>query len=95
MASGAEIEYRVAVEDLIRDGLLARAIVRGTTAALNDYELTRLGLSRRAGENVRIGTRREDGRLVPTYSQPFDLLVGGNETGYWRGRRDSNPRPPA
>ena len=35
------------------------------------------------------------GTLCPTYSKPFDLLVQGNETGDWRGRRDSNPRPPA
>ena len=33
------------------------------------------------------------GSLAPTYSKPFDLLVRGNETGSWRGRRDSNPRP--
>jgi len=31
------------------------------------------------------------GFLCPTYSKPFDLLVRGNETGDWRGRRDSNP----
>ena len=35
------------------------------------------------------------GTLCPTYSKPFDLFVRGNETGDWRGRRDSNPRPPA
>jgi hypothetical protein len=35
------------------------------------------------------------GTLCPTYSKPFDFLVRGNETGCWRGRRDSNPRPPA
>ena len=35
------------------------------------------------------------GTLYPTYSKPFDLLARGNETGEWRGRRDSNPRPPA
>ena len=35
------------------------------------------------------------GTLCPTYSKPFDLLVQGHETGNWRGRRDSNPRPPA
>ena len=28
-----------------------------------------------------------------TYSKPFDRLVRGNQTGEWRGRRDSNPRP--
>ncbi len=35
------------------------------------------------------------GSLCPTYSSPFDLFVRGNVTGSWRGRRDSNPRPPA
>ena len=35
------------------------------------------------------------GTLSPTYSSPFDLFARGNETGEWRGRRDSNPRPPA
>ena len=35
----------------------------------------------------------DSGSLCPTYSKPFDLLVRGNETGEWRGRRDSNPRP--
>ena len=35
------------------------------------------------------------GTLCPTYVKPFDLLSQGNETGNWRGRRDSNPRPPA
>jgi DNA invertase Pin-like site-specific DNA recombinase len=31
------------------------------------------------------------GTLCPTYTKPFDLFVRGNETGEWRGRRDSNP----
>jgi hypothetical protein len=31
------------------------------------------------------------GTLFATYSKPFDLLVRGNETGDWRGRRDSCP----
>ena len=35
------------------------------------------------------------GTLCPTYVKPFDLLSQGRETGNWRGRRDSNPRPPA
>jgi site-specific DNA recombinase len=35
------------------------------------------------------------GTLCPTYSKPFDLLVQGNETGNWRGRRDSHSRPQA
>ena len=31
------------------------------------------------------------GTLTPTYSNPFDLLVAGNETEDWLGGRDSNP----
>ena len=31
------------------------------------------------------------GSLSATYSKPFDLLVRGNESGDWLGRRDSNP----
>jgi hypothetical protein len=31
--------------------------------------------------------------LSSTSNKPFDLLVRGSETGEWRGRRDSNPRP--
>ena len=26
------------------------------------------------------------------YAKPFDLLVRGNDTREWRGRRDSNPK---
>ena len=35
------------------------------------------------------------GSLCPIYTKPFDLFVAGNEHADWRGRRDSNPRPPA
>jgi site-specific DNA recombinase len=35
------------------------------------------------------------GTLCPDWRKPFDLFVQGNETGDWRGGRDSNPRPPA
>ena len=35
------------------------------------------------------------GSVCPTYSKPFDLFARATETGEWRGRRDSNPRPPA
>ena len=47
------------------------------------------------GQTVLSNCAFDCGSLVPTYSKPFDLLVRGNETGCWRGRRDSNPRPPA
>jgi hypothetical protein len=50
---------------------------------------------RRLLETVLSNCTFDRGSLCPTYSKPFDLLVRGNETGCWRGRRDSNPRPPA
>jgi hypothetical protein len=49
---------------------------------------------RRLLETVLSNCTFDSGRLSPTYSKPFDLFVRGNETGEWRGRRDSNPRPP-
>ena len=48
---------------------------------------------RRLLETVLSNCTFDRGSLTPTYSSPFDLLVKGNETGDWRGRRDSNPRP--
>ena len=50
---------------------------------------------RRLLETVLSNCTFDRGTLSPTYSKPFDLLVRGNETGDWRGRRDSNPSPPA
>ena len=50
---------------------------------------------RRLLDTVLSNCTGDRGTLCPTYSKPFDLLVRGNETGCWRGRRDSNPRPPA
>jgi site-specific DNA recombinase len=50
---------------------------------------------RRLLETVLSNCTFDRGSLCPTYSKPFDLFVLGNETGDWRGRRDSNPRPPA
>ena len=50
---------------------------------------------RRLLETVLSNCTFDSGTLYPTYSKPFDLFVRGNETGEWRGRRDSNPRPPA
>jgi hypothetical protein len=46
---------------------------------------------RRLLETVLSNCTFDCGSLCPTYSKPFDLLVRGNETGSWRGRRDSNP----
>ena len=50
---------------------------------------------RRLLETVLSNCTFDRGSLCPTYSSPFDLFVRGNETGDWRGRRDSNPRSPA
>jgi len=50
---------------------------------------------RRLLETVLSNCTFDRGTLCPTYTKPFDLLVQGNQTGCWRGRRDSNPRPPA
>jgi site-specific DNA recombinase len=50
---------------------------------------------RRLLETVLSNCTFDRGSLCPTYTKPFDLFVLGNETGGWRGRRDSNPRPPA
>jgi hypothetical protein len=50
---------------------------------------------RRLLETVLSNCTFDRGSLSVTYASPFDLLVRGNETGDWRGRRDSNPRPPA
>jgi site-specific DNA recombinase len=49
---------------------------------------------RRLLETVLSNCAFDRGSLSVTYVKPFDLLVRGNETGEWRGRRDSNPRPP-
>ena len=59
------------------------------------YESQNPTEQRRLLETVLSNCTFDRGSLVPTYSKPFDLLVRGNETGCWRGRRDSNPRPPA
>jgi site-specific DNA recombinase len=48
---------------------------------------------RRLLETVLSNCTFDSGSLCATYAKPFDLLVRGNETGEWRGRRDSNPRP--
>ena len=50
---------------------------------------------RRLLETVLSNCTFDRGSLCPTYAKPFDLLAQGHETGNWRGRRDSNPRPPA
>jgi site-specific DNA recombinase len=34
------------------------------------------------------------GNLIPTYKKPFDIFAEGWEKQKWRGRRDSNSRPP-
>ena len=59
------------------------------------YETQDRAKQRRLLETVLSNCTFDRGTLCPTYTKPFDLLVRGNETGDWRGRRDSNPRPPA
>jgi hypothetical protein len=46
---------------------------------------------RRLLETVLSNCSFDRGTLSPTYRSPFDLFVQGNQTGDWRGRRDSNP----
>jgi len=46
---------------------------------------------RRLLETVLSNCSFDRGSLLPTYNKPFDLFVRGNETGQWRGRRDSCP----
>ena len=48
---------------------------------------------RRLLETVLSNCTFDRGTLCPAYSKPFDLFAQGNESGNWRGRRDSNPRP--
>ncbi len=50
---------------------------------------------RRLLDSVLSNCTFDRGSLCPTYTKPFDLLSLGRTTGNWRGRRDSNPRPPA
>ena len=51
-------------------------------------------LAQQAGFFYETQSPVEQRRLFDTVL-PFDLLSQGNETGKWRGRRGSNPRPPA
>ena len=42
--------------------------------------------------NVLVSNSTFDRRnLLVSYVKPFDLIVEGNESGNWLGRRDSNP----
>ena len=50
---------------------------------------------RRLLETVLSNCTFDRGTLCRTYTKPFDVFAQGNETGDWRGRRDSNSRPPA
>jgi site-specific DNA recombinase len=60
--------------------------------AENLYQSQEPGEQRRLLETVLSNCTFDRGTLCPTYNKPFDLLVRGNETGDWRGRRDSNPK---
>jgi hypothetical protein len=48
---------------------------------------------RKSRETVLSNCTFDCGSLYPTYNKPFDLLVRGNETEEWRGRRDSSQAP--
>jgi hypothetical protein len=48
---------------------------------------------RRVLESVLSNCTFDRGSVCPTYKKPFDLFARAAETGEWRGRRDSNPRP--
>jgi hypothetical protein len=50
---------------------------------------------RRVLDSVLSNCTFDRGSVCPTYKKPFDLFVRGNETGEWRGRRDSNPSCPS
>ena len=50
---------------------------------------------RRVLDSVLSNCTFDRGGVCPTYKKPFDLFARASETGEWRGRRDSNPRPPA
>jgi site-specific DNA recombinase len=73
----------------------AQNILELAKQAENLYKSQKPTEQRRLLKSVLSNCSFDSGTLYPTYSTPFDLLVRGNETGEWRGRRDSNPRPPA
>ncbi|PYQ92697.1 MAG: hypothetical protein DMG02_00460 [Acidobacteria bacterium] len=73
----------------------ARKILELAKQAESLYKSQNLAEQRRLLETVLSNCTFDRGSLCATYAKPFDLLVRGNETGEWRGRRDSNPRPPA
>jgi hypothetical protein len=54
------------------------------------YKSQKPAEQRRLLETVLSNCTFDRGTLSHTYSKPFDLLVRGNETGEWWGRRDSN-----
>ena len=71
----------------------AEKILELAKQAENLYKSPNPSEQRRLLETVLSNCTFDSGTLRPTYVSPFDLLVRGNETGDWRGRRDSNPRP--
>src|SRR5262245_18749855 len=67
----------------------AQTILELAQRAVFLYETQDPVEQRRLLETVLSNCTFDRGTLYPTYSKPFDLLVRGNETGDWRGRRDS------
>jgi site-specific DNA recombinase len=100
----AEWEAELAAVDAQRPGLEApRPLASATGERILElakkaeilYKSQNPAEQRRLLETVLSNCTFDRGSLCATYSKPFDLFVRGNETGDWRGRRDSNPRPPA
>jgi site-specific DNA recombinase len=97
-----EAELRVIAEERARveqvkpaTALTAEKTLELAKQAENLYKSQDPAEQRRLLETVLSNCTFDRGSLSVTYSKPFDLLVRGNQTGEWRGRRDSNPRPPA
>jgi hypothetical protein len=69
----------------------AERILELAKRAENLYKSQNPAEQRRVLETVLSNRTFDSGSLCPTYNEPFDLLVRGNETGEWRDRWDSCP----
>ena len=83
---------RVATADC-RFSVTVERILELAEKAVFLYEKQDPAEQRRLLETVLSNCTFDRGSVCPTYTSPFDLFARGNETGMWRGRRDSNPRP--
>ena len=57
------------------------------------YKTQDLAEQRRVVDSVLSNCTFDRGSVCRTDRKPFDLFARASETGEWRGRRDSNPRP--